>query len=94
MVLLGVVIGKCEMPSTDISLENEHAILIVKRQFVICDLQIQINSSGPTLPFSLNLFYRNIIGTYLCILSLLWCKIVDTLCPANGLFQLLSAPPC
>ena len=34
MVLLGVVIGKCEMPSTDISQENEHAILIVKCQFV------------------------------------------------------------
>jgi hypothetical protein len=34
MVLLGVVIGKCEMPSTDISQENEHEILIVKRQFV------------------------------------------------------------
>jgi hypothetical protein len=34
MVLLGVVIGKCEMPSTDISQENDHAkILIVKRQF-------------------------------------------------------------
>jgi hypothetical protein len=29
MVLLGVVIGKCEMPSTDISQENDHAILIV-----------------------------------------------------------------
>jgi hypothetical protein len=36
MVLLGVVIGKCEMPSTDISQENDHAILILilKRQFV------------------------------------------------------------
>jgi hypothetical protein len=34
MVLLGVVIGKYEMPSTDISQENDHAILIVKRQFV------------------------------------------------------------
>ena len=34
MVLLGVVIGKGEMPSTDISQENDHAILIVKRQFV------------------------------------------------------------
>jgi hypothetical protein len=34
MVLLGVVLGKCEMPSTDISQENDHAILIVKRQFV------------------------------------------------------------
>jgi hypothetical protein len=34
MVLSGVVIGKCSMPSTDISQENDHAILIVKRQFV------------------------------------------------------------
>jgi hypothetical protein len=34
MVLLGVVIGKCEMPSTDISQENDHAILTIKRQFV------------------------------------------------------------
>jgi hypothetical protein len=34
MVLLGVVIGKCEMPSTDISQENYNAILIVKSQFV------------------------------------------------------------
>jgi hypothetical protein len=34
MVLLGVVLGKREMPSTDISQENDHAILIVKHQFV------------------------------------------------------------
>ena len=34
MVLLGMVIGKCDMPSTDISQENDHAIPIVKRQFV------------------------------------------------------------
>jgi hypothetical protein len=34
MVLLGEVIGKCEMPSTDISQENDHAMLIVKHQFV------------------------------------------------------------
>jgi hypothetical protein len=34
MVVLGVVFGKCEMPSTDISQENDLAILIVKRQFV------------------------------------------------------------
>jgi hypothetical protein len=27
MVLLGVVIGKCEMPSTDISQENDHVNL-------------------------------------------------------------------
>ena len=76
MVLLGVVIGKCEMPSTNISQENDHAIIIVKRQFVAC-MQLQINSSGLTLPFSLNLFNRNIIGTYLNILSLVWCKIVN-----------------
>jgi hypothetical protein len=35
MVLLRMVIGKCEMPGTDISQENGHAILIVKRQFVV-----------------------------------------------------------
>ena len=34
MVVLGVVLGKCEMPSTDISQENDHAILLIKRQFV------------------------------------------------------------
>jgi hypothetical protein len=31
MVLLRVVIGKCEMPSTGVSQENDNAILIVKR---------------------------------------------------------------
>ena len=76
MVLLGVIIGKCEMPSTNISQENDHAIIIAKIMS-ICSLQLQINSSGLTLPFSLNLFYRNIIGTYLNILSLVWCKIVN-----------------
>ena len=39
MVVLGVVLGKCEMPSTDISQENDHAILIVKRQFVAYNLK-------------------------------------------------------
>jgi hypothetical protein len=78
MVVLGVVLGKCEMPSTDISQENDHAILIYS-QTSICDLQLQINSSGPILPFFLNLFDRNIIGTYLIILSLFWCKIVNIL---------------
>jgi hypothetical protein len=34
MVLLGVIIVKCEMPSTDILQANDHAILIVQRQFV------------------------------------------------------------
>ena len=75
MVVLGIVLGKCEMPSTDISQENDHAILIVKRQFVAYNL----NSSGSTLPFFLNMFDRNIIGTYLIILSLFWRKIVNIL---------------
>ena len=39
MVHLGVVTGKCGMPSTDISQENDHAILIVKRQFVACNFR-------------------------------------------------------
>ena len=34
MVFLEVITGKCQMPSTDVSQENDHAILIVKRQFV------------------------------------------------------------
>ena len=33
IVLLGVVIGKCEMPSPHILQDNEHALLMVKRQF-------------------------------------------------------------
>jgi hypothetical protein len=79
MVVLGIVLGKCEMPSTDISQENDHAILIVKRQFVAYNL----NSSGSTLPFFLNLFDRNITGTYLIILSLFWRKIVN-ICDRNN----------
>ena len=39
MVLLGLVIGKCEMPSANISQENDHAIIIVKRQFVACNFR-------------------------------------------------------
>ena len=39
MVLSGVVIVKCEMPSTNISQENDHAIIIVKRQFVACNFK-------------------------------------------------------
>jgi hypothetical protein len=39
IVLLGVVIGKCEMSSTNISQENDHAIIIVKRQFVACNFK-------------------------------------------------------
>ena len=34
MVLLGVVIGKCENPPTNISQENSHSILMITCQFV------------------------------------------------------------
>ena len=52
------------------------------RRFFICKnilKKLSCYSSGPTLPFFLNLFDRNIIGTYLIILSLFWCKIVNIL---------------
>jgi hypothetical protein len=49
------------MPSTDVSQENNHAVLSTHSQTSINKLQI--NSSGPTLPFLLNIFDRNIIGT-------------------------------
>jgi hypothetical protein len=39
-------------------------------QTSICDWQIQINSSGPTLPFFPESFYGNIIGTHISILSI------------------------
>ena len=66
MVLLGVVIGKCQTPAINISQENGHGILMIT-----CQLQLQINSSGPILVFFLNLFYRDIIGVYLGILLLI-----------------------
>ena len=34
MVLLGVVIGKCETPTTNISQENGHGMLMIEFQFV------------------------------------------------------------
>ena len=34
MVLLGVVIGKCETPTTNISQENGHGILMTEFQFM------------------------------------------------------------
>ena len=49
MVLLGVVIRKCETPTTNISQENGHGILMI-------NLQLQINNSGLVLAFFLNLF--------------------------------------
>ena len=34
MVLLGAVIGKCEIPTTNISQENGHGMLMIEFQFV------------------------------------------------------------
>jgi hypothetical protein len=34
-----LAILRCEMPSTNISQENDHAIIIVKRQFVACNFR-------------------------------------------------------
>ena len=69
MVISGVVTGKCEMPSTDISQENDREIRMAKRQFLAYNFAVQINSCVPTLPFFLNLLNGNVIGTYLRILS-------------------------
>ena len=77
MVLLGVVIRKCEALTTNISQENGHGILKITCQFVA--YQLEINSSGPILVFFLNLFDRNIFGICLSILLLIWCKIVNIL---------------
>jgi hypothetical protein len=52
MVLLEVVIGRCEMLGTDISQENVHPILMDKCQFVACNFTVGMNSCVPTLLFS------------------------------------------
>ena len=70
MVLLGVVICKCEMSSTHISQENEHAILLVKCQFIISTHSDK--QQWNKITFFLNLFDRNIIKSYLNI-YLLFC---------------------
>ena len=44
----------------------------------ICGLQLEINNSGPILVFFLNLSGRNVIGIYLSIFILIWCKLVHT----------------
>ena len=51
MVLLGVVIGKCEIPTTNISQENGHGMLMIEFQFVPW-----INSSAPILVYFLIFF--------------------------------------
>ena len=78
MILLGVVMRKCETPTTNNSQDNGHGILM-HDYMSICGLQLEINSSGPISVFFLNLFDRNIIGVYLSILLLIWCKIVNIL---------------
>ena len=57
--LLGVVIWKCETPTTNISQENGHG---TQDYMSICGLQLEINSSGPILVFFPKYF---LIGTYL-----------------------------
>ena len=47
MVLLRVVIEKCEMPSTDTSMKMTMLYSWSNTQMSICSLQLQINSSGP-----------------------------------------------
>ena len=37
------------MPSTDVSQENNHAVLSTHSKTSICGLQLQINSSGPAI---------------------------------------------
>ena len=77
MVLLGVVISKCETSTTNIFLKK--MVMATHDHMSICGLQLEINSSGPILVFFLNLFDRNIIGVYLSILFLIWRKIVNIL---------------
>ena len=50
VALLGVVIGKCETPTINISQENGHSILMITCKFVAYNC-VQINSSGPILVF-------------------------------------------
>lgn len=55
MALLELVVGKkykCEMPSTDISQENDQCNINIHDETSIYGLQLKINSSGTTLPFS------------------------------------------
>ncbi len=66
-VVLGVVIGKCQLPSTDISQENDHAILMVNINLWLITSNKQQWTYITFFPKS---FYKNIIGTYLNILSL------------------------
>ena len=77
MVLLGVVIGKCETPTTNISQENQS--WHTHDYTSVCGLQLEINSSEIILVFFLNRFDRNIIGVYLSGLLLIWCKTVNIL---------------
>jgi len=44
IVLLGVVIGKCEMHSPHILHDNEHALPMVKGQFGASNLAVNIKS--------------------------------------------------
>ena len=77
MVLLGVVICKCEMSSTHFSQENEHAILMVKCQFM--SYTFRQTALEYYYIFFLNRFDRHIIKSYLnihllfCVQQLIFC---------------------
>ena len=64
MVLLGVVIRKCETPTTNISQENSHGLPMTTCQIDTCQTDKQQWTNFSFFP---NLFDRNIIGIYLSI---------------------------
>ena len=70
MVLLGVVIRKCEAPATNISQENCHGILMITCQIVAYQQWTYFS-------FFPESFLWKHIGIYLSILFLIWCKIVN-----------------
>ena len=49
VVLLGVVIGKCETPTTNISQKNGHSILMITCQFVVFNSGNTENSAGSAI---------------------------------------------
>ena len=72
IVLLGVVIVKCEIPSTNISQENSHGSRPgsdTQDQMSICGLQLHADKQQWTC----------ISFIHLSILPLIWCKVINIL---------------
>ena len=76
MVVLGVVIRKCESPITNISQENGHGIL---KLHVNLWLATGDKQQWTYFSFFLKVFDRNIFRICQSILLLIWCKIVNIL---------------